>query len=148
MILKKSITVGIIILFIGSALLPMSGATEVRSIKPVKIDLFMMNTDGVFETRTLLLKPMDLAKLITFIDSLKLLKSKGVNIKDILGGTGVLGDILNLEWLDKLPGKPIISCGQGRTYLTPYHARVQIKKILTTWNYQKGFGMIYLLLSR
>jgi len=135
--LKKSIAIGIIALFIGSAMLPMSGTAEARHIRPVTIALMLMGADGFLKPRILTLTHGDLIKLIAFIDSLKLLKDRGMSIKDLFQslGTGTLSEILNLQWLEKLPGKPIISYGKGRTYITPYHGRLQMKKLVAMWNY-------------
>lgn len=139
---KKSIAIGIIALFIGSALLPMSGTAEARHVRPITIALMMMGADGFLKPKILTLTQGDLIKLIAFINSLKLLRESGLNIKDLFQGLSgsSLSEILNLQWLEKLPGKPIISCGEGRTYITPYHARIQMKKLIAMWNYPDGIG--------
>ncbi len=139
---KKSIAIGIIVLFIGSAILPMSGTAEARHVRPITIALMLMGADGFLKPRILTLTHGDLIKLIAFIDSLKLLKDGSVSIKDLLQGLSgsSLSEILNLQWLEKLPGKPIISYGKGRTFITPYHARIQMKKLIAMWNYPDGIG--------
>lgn len=145
--LKKSITLGIIALFIGLAFTPMGSAKAETKTPTIPIELAIVQNDGVLQTHTVSLTHEQLVKLVDLLETLQTMKNKREvidRITEILNCChnkgGILDDLLNLDWLDKLPGKPIISCGRGRTLFTQYHARVQIKKLITTWHYPNGLG--------
>ena len=59
-------------------------------------------------------------------------------LKDLFDGDNGLFDDIGL--LSKLPGSPILSIGEGRQLLSRYHGRVQLKKLVSVWNYPGDIG--------
>ena len=100
--------------------------------------------NGVKNTEVIQLSINELITIEKFIDELQNVKNeqefeeKITELITYLGKTGVR--YLNLNWLDKMPGNPIFSFGKGPRYITPYHGRIQVKKLVSAWNYPSGFG--------
>jgi len=137
---RKIIVIGLISLFIGGIFLPTVEAKRGEASIPITITWTGVN--NVPQTKCIFLSKSDLLKLVLLLETFRVFKGKSkisFSLLQELQKPGILGD-LNLEWLDQLPGKPILSFGKGRAYLTPYHARVQIKRFLTTWHYPSGIG--------
>ena len=141
----KSMSVGIIAIFIGLAFTPMGSAISIENKETkLPVEMSFYDNNGVKITEEIELSISEIYKIETFIDELQSvqneqeLEEKITELITYLGKTGVR--YLNLDWLDNLPGKPIFSFGKGPRYITPYHGRIQVKKLASTWNYPSGFG--------
>ena len=141
----KSITIGIIALFIGLAFTPMGSSYEINNeeIKlPVEISFF--DKDGEKITEIIQLSINQINTIENYINELQNIKDKKVfeqKIAELISyftKTGI--NNMNLDWLDNLPGKPIFSYGRGPKFITRYHGRVQVKKLASMWVYPNGFG--------
>jgi len=141
----KSMSVGIIAIFIGLAFTPMGSASiiENKEIKlPVEMSFYDSNGEKITELIELSIN--EIYNIENFINELQSIQNeqefeeKFEEFVTYLGKTGI--NYLNLDWLDNLPGKPIFSFGKGPRYLTRYHGRVQVKKVYSMWNYPSGFG--------
>ncbi len=145
MILKRSIAIGVIALFLGMAIVPMSGAERNETKTMIPIELSVMNTDGTIGTKVIELSQDVLNELVSLLDELKDVQDKNT-ILDRLSRFfrdhnhhGCDG-LVNFELLEKLPGYPIFSYGKGRSLLTRYHGRIMAKKLVSMWNYPNGLG--------
>jgi len=139
--LKKFIAIGLILLFIGGIFLPTVSAK--RDDFSIPVSITWIGENGVPQTNCIFLSKGKILRLLFLLETLQGFHGKRNNLRSLIQEiqkTGILGD-LNIEWLDKLPGKPVLSLGKGRAYFTPYHARVQIKRLLTTWHYPSGAGV-------
>ena len=141
MTMKKTLAIGIIALFIGLSFTPMSSvAIEEKEVKiPIKIS--SISADGQLGTQTISLSKGEVLSLIDLLDSLKKPGHRD-NILDRLRDLfdkdkGLLNDV---GLISKLPGKPIVSIGEGRELLSRYHGRVQLKKLVSIWNYPSNMG--------
>jgi hypothetical protein len=141
MTMKKTLAIGIIALFIGLSFTPINGAAieEKEATIPIKIN--SISADGQIGTQTISLSRAEVLSLIDLLDSLKKPGHRD-NILDRLRDLfnrdkGLFNDI---GLISKLPGKPIISIGEGRELLSRYHGRVQLKKLVSIWNYPGNMG--------
>jgi hypothetical protein len=143
---KQSIAIGIITLFIGLAITPMSSAENNKIIEDIiPVEVTICQNNGIISTETIKLTNNDITTLENLIQKLQNVKNEE-EIKEKITeflkynkGRG-WARLLDLDWLQNLQGRPIISCGKGHKILTRYHGRVQIKKLLTAWSYPDGFG--------
>jgi hypothetical protein len=141
----KSITIGIIALFIGLAFIPMGSSSIIDNEEnklPVEISFY--DNNGVKITEIIELSVNEIKTIEELINELqniedeKQLEDKVEEFIIQLSRTGI--SYMNLDWLDNLPGNPIFSFGKGPKYLTRYHGRVQVKKVASMWIYPSGFG--------
>ena len=143
MTIKKSIAIGIIALFIGLSFTPVSSASMTELETTIPIEVGLVTDNGRFGTQTLSLTKEELTSLISIMDELKTLKNRDSLLErllDLFDNKKGLERIFDTDFLDVLPGNPIFSIGQGRELLARYHGRVQIKKLVSMWNYPSGFG--------
>ena len=143
MTIKKSIAIGIIALFIGLSFTPVSSASMTEPETTIPIEVGLVTDNGRFGTQTLSLTKEELTSLISIMDELKTLKNRDSLLErllDLFDNKKGLERIFDTDFLDVLPGNPIFSIGQGRELLARYHGRVQIKKLVSMWNYPSGFG--------
>lgn len=143
---RKSIAIGIIALFIGLAITPMSSADRIEMKEadvPVKVSVYQ--NDGTLATKTVKLMESDVKALEDFLQTLQNIKSKSEMEEKITEfftchSKSGLNQLFSLEWLEKLPGRPIFSFGKGSKLFSHYHGRIQIKKLFDAWTYPNGFG--------
>ena len=142
--MKKTLAIGIIALFIGLSFTPVSSAQAQIEEKDTKIPIQIssLTADGRIATQTISLSKTDLSDLLDIMDSLK---KPGRNPGDLLDRLKNLFDRDNglfddIGLLSKLPGNPIVSIGEGRQLLSRYHGRVQLKKLVSIWNYPGDIG--------
>lgn len=144
MTIRKSIAIGIIALFIGLSFTPVSSANMTEPEETtIPIEVGMVTDNGRFGTQTLSLTTNELNSLIDLMDELKTLKNRDSLLErllDLFDNKKGLDRIFDMDLINILPGDPIFSIGQGRELLTRYHGRVQIKKLVSMWNYPSGFG--------
>ena len=145
MILKKSIAIGIIALFIGMVFTPISGATVKETETMIPVEFSVLNADGTIGTTIMELSQTMIEELISIVEDLKsgndqaLLLDRLSTLFNCRQDKG-LKDVLNLDFLDNLPGSLILSYGKGRSLLARYHGRVMVKRIANVWNYQSNLG--------
>ena len=143
---KKSIAIGIIALFIGLAITPMSSADiNEKEEQNIPVEISFIENDGKITTETIKLTKEDIKALENLIQSLQTMKDEKEIIKKINtfftnNYRYKYGNIFNLDWLENLQGRQIFSYGKGNKYIARYHARLQIKKLFSTWLYPEGFG--------
>jgi hypothetical protein len=146
MILQKSVAIGVIALFVGLSLIPLSDATINESEQMIPIEVSVMNSDGSVGTQTMELSQGALAELMSMLEefahyrnwhTFRYRLTQFFNNRPTLSG---LRAMLDLELLDKLPGHPIMSYGKGYSLLARYHARMMAKRIFTTWSYPDSVG--------
>jgi len=142
--MKKTLAIGIIALFIGLSFTPVSSAQAQIEEKDTKIPIQIssLTADGRIGTQTISLSKTDLSDLIDIMDSLK---KPGRNPGDLLDRLKNLFDRDNglfddIGLLSKLQGNTIVSIGEGRQLLSRYHGRVQLKKLVSIWNYPGDIG--------
>jgi hypothetical protein len=142
---RKGISIGIIAIFIGLAFIPMSGANIIENKEtklPVEISFY--DNNGVKITDIIQLSIDEINTIDKFINELQQIQNEEEFEEKIEEFITFIGrskiSYFNLDWLDNLPGKPIFSFGKGPKYLTKYHGRVQVKKLVSLWNYPSGFG--------
>lgn len=147
MILKKSIAIGVIALFIGMIFTPMGGARLNETDTMIPIELSVLNADGTIGTKVVELSRSLLGELVDLLEDLKNVKDKNIVMdrlsrffKDHHHDCDGFNGLVNFNLLDKLPGDPIFSYGKGRSLLTRYHGRVMAKKLVSVWNYPDGIG--------
>ena len=143
---KKSIAIGIIALFIGLSFTPMSSANRAE-LKPttIPVEVGMVTDNGRFGTQTVMVTQDELSSLIDLMDELRTLKNRDSlldRIRDFFDNYNKRGleRLFDMDLLNVLPGDPIFSIGQGRELLARYHGRIQLKKLVSIWNYPSGFG--------
>ena len=142
--MKKTLAIGIIALFIGLSFTPISSAQAQIEEKDreIPIQISSLTADGRIATQTISLSKTDLSELLDIMDSLKKPGFKPGDLldrlKDIFDRDKGLFD--NIGLLSKLPGNPIVSIGEGRQILSRYHGRVQLKKLVSMWNYPGDIG--------
>ncbi len=146
MILRKSLAIGVIALFIGLVYIPMSDANVNEKELMVPIELSVMNADGTIGTKILELSEDVIYELTDLLDELNHAQNKHGIIErlsrffnDHPSCSGLKG-LISADLLEKLPGNPIVSIGKGRSLAARYHGRVMAKKIITAWNYPDGLG--------
>ena len=141
----KSISIGIIAIFIGLAFTPMGSTSSIENKEtklPVEISFY--DNNGLKITEIIQLSINEIKTIEQFINELQNIQNeKDVEDKieefiSYISKTGIT--YLPLDWIDNLPGNPIFSFGKGPKYLTRYHGRVQVKKIFSMWMYPSGFG--------
>jgi hypothetical protein len=141
----KSISIGIIAIFIGLAFTPMGSSSIIENKEtklPVEFSFFNNNGEKITEKIQLSINEIKIIeKFINEIQSIQNEKEFEDKIEEFITYIGRVGiNNFNLDWLDNLPGKPIFSYGKGPKYLTRYHGRVQVKRLFSMWNYPSGFG--------
>jgi len=143
---KKSIAIGIIALFIGLSFTPMNSANKAE-LKPttIPVEVGMVTDNGRFGTQTIMVTQDELSSLIDLMDELRTLKNRDSlldRIRDFFDNYNKRGleRFFDMDLLNVLPGDPIFSIGQGRELLARYHGRIQLKKLVSIWNYPSGFG--------
>jgi len=142
--MKKTLAIGIIALFIGLSFTPVSSAQAQIEEKDTKIPIQIssLTADGRIATQTISLSKTDLSDLLDIMGSLKKPGFKPADLldrlKDLFDRDSGLFDDIGL--LSKLPGNPILSIGEGRQLLSRYHGRVQLKKLVSIWNYPGDIG--------
>lgn len=143
---KKGIAIGIIALFIGLAITPMSSANNIEKEETnIPIEISVCQNDGTTAKKIVKLTENDVKALENFLQTLQNVKSEDEMQEKITefftyySGNN-LGSLFSLEWLENLPGHPIFSFGAGQKYLTKYHGRVQVKKLFSAWHYPNGYG--------
>ncbi len=142
--MKKTLAIGIIALFIGLSFTPISSAQAQIEEKDreIPIQISSLTADGRIATQTISLSKTDLSELLDIMGSLKKPGFKPGDLldrlKDIFDRDKGLFD--NIGLLSKLPGNPIVSIGEGRQILSRYHGRVQLKKLVSMWNYPGDIG--------
>jgi hypothetical protein len=142
MLIKKSISIGVIALFIALAVVPMSSATVEEKETLIPIELSVVNADGSLGTKIISMTGEQVEEFIKLLDEIKDLTNRDSILERILDffRHNGLRNYFSMELLQLLPGKPIFSVGNGRSLLTRYHARFQAKKIFAGWHYPSGFG--------
>ena len=143
--MKKTLAIGIIALFIGLTVSPVNSAPVDEKETMIPIQINAMAADGTIGTHTLSLSKSEVLSLIDLMDSMKKPGKPGRNLDDIIDrikdffdrDDGLLND---MGLLSKLPGHPIVSIGEGRELLARYHGRVQLKKLVSIWNYPDNAG--------
>ncbi len=141
----KSISIGIIAIFIGLAFTPMGSASSIENKETkLPVEMSFYDNNGVKITEVIQLSINEINTIENFINELQSIQNekefeeKFEEFITYLGRSGI--NYLNLDWLDNLPGKPIFSFGKGPKFLTRYHGRVQVKKLYSFWIYPSGFG--------
>ena len=141
----KSITIGIIALFIGIAFVPVGSSDIINKEEtklPVEISFYNNNGEKISEIIQLSLN--QITTIENYINELQNIKDKkefeekAEEFMSYFKKTGITN--MNLDWLTNLPGKPIFSYGKGPKFLTRYHGRVQVKKFASMWVYPNGLG--------
>jgi hypothetical protein len=141
----KTITIGIIALFIGLAFTPVGSSSRIENEEtklPVEISFY--DDNGVKISEIIKLSINEINTIENFLNDLqniqdeKELEEKIEEFIIYCSKTGI--NYMDLNWLDNLPGNPIFSFGKGPKYLTRYHGRVQVKKVASMWMYPSGFG--------
>ncbi len=145
MTIRKSIAIGIIALFIGLSFTPLTSAQMSKPTKTIPIQVGMLTENGNLGTQTISLTRNQLDSLVDVMDDLGNLRSRDSMLEriiDLLKGNQKQGlaQLFDTDMLDILPGNPIVSFGQGRDLFARYHGRIQIKKLVSMWNYPQGFG--------
>jgi len=145
MILRKSIAIGIIALFIGMVFTPISGATVKETETMIPVEFSVLNADGTIGTTIMEISQTMIEELIDIVEDLKngndhaLILERLSTLFNCRQAKG-LKDIINLDFLDNMPGSPILSYGKGHSLLARYHGRVAMKKLANIWNYQSNLG--------
>jgi hypothetical protein len=145
MILRKSIAIGIIALFIGMVFTPISGATVKETETMIPVEFTVLNADGSIGTTVMDISQTMLEELIDIVENLKdgndedLILEKLSTLFSSRQAKGLEG-VINLDFLDNLPGSPILSYGKGRSLFSRYHGRVMVKRLANIWNYQSNLG--------
>lgn len=145
MILKKSIAIGIIALFIGMVFTPISGATVKETETMIPVEFSVLNADGTIGTTVMEISQTLIEELMSIVEDLKngndqaLLLDRLSTLFNCRQAKG-LKDVINIDFLDNLPGSPILSYGKGRSLLARYHGRVMVKRLANVWNYQSNLG--------
>ena len=138
----KSISIGIIAIFIGLAFIPMSGANIIENKEtklPVEISFYDNNGARIIEKIQLSISEINnIERIINELQNIQNEKQLEEKIEEFITFIGKTG--INLNWLDNLPGDPIFSFGKGPRFLSRYHGRIQAKKIISMWAYPSGFG--------
>ena len=145
MILRKSLAIGVIALFIGLVFTPMSGATVKETETMIPVELSVMNADGTIGTTMIEFSQKTLDDLLDLLENLKNIQDKDTileRLSDLFDDhhTRGLNSVINFELLEKIPGSIVLSYGKGRGFLTRYHGRIMAKKLISAWNYPTGLG--------
>jgi hypothetical protein len=142
----KSVAIGIIALFIGLAILPMSNANIIETEQTkIPVEIAFCQDNGVIKSEIIEINENDLSKLENFIEKFRNIKDKNILqdlIEDFLkfwSGSN-FGKMITVQQIENLPGKPIFSSGRGDKIFSRYHGRLQIKRVFSAWNYNEGFG--------
>ena len=141
----KSISIGIIAIFIGLAFTQMGSASIIENKETkLPVEMSFYDNNGAKITEIIQLSINEINKIENFINELQSIQNEKEFEEKIeefitfIGRTGI--NFLDLDWLDNLPGKPIFSFGKGPKFLTRYHGRIQAKKLISMWTYPSGFG--------
>lgn len=140
--MKKTLAIGIIALFIGLSFTPLGSAQAQIEEKDTEIPIQIgsLTADGRITTQTISLSKADLSELLDIMGSLKKPGDLLDRLKDLFNQDQGLFDKLDIGLLSNLPGNPIVSIGEGRQLLSRYHGRVQLKKLVSMWNYPGDIG--------
>jgi hypothetical protein len=144
--MKKRISLGIIAMFIGLAITPMTSANIIEKEETdIPIEISVCNNDGTITKETLKLTKNDLKILENLIQEVQNTPSEEdieEKITEVLVycNSKKIGQLSTTDWIENLPGRPIFSFGKGSKFLTRYHGRLQVKKLFSTWSYPTGFG--------
>jgi len=147
--LKKWTAIGIIALFFGLMVVPVNGVTVEKTERKIPIELSMVNADGSIGSQIISLTQQQVEELSDLIDSIRNDYNRNSildKIKDFFKRNNYprLDNLLDMAFLDLLPGTPVFSIGEGRELLTKYHGRIQAKKLVSAWHYPEwGFTMIW-----
>ncbi|MDG6219002.1 MAG: hypothetical protein QCI00_06140, partial [Candidatus Thermoplasmatota archaeon] len=118
MTIKKTLVIGIIALFIGMSLTPISSAATEEKETMIPVQIGSLFLDGTLGAQTILLSRTELASLLEFMESFKRpgqLPENLINFIRSLIGRDRSNGLLDLGILEKLPGNPIVSYGEGRS---------------------------------
>jgi hypothetical protein len=147
---KKVIAISITALFLGLMVIPVQGAIQQENQR-FPIQFSMVNDDGNAVTKLISLTRGQAIELSDIIEKFSYRQDR-IGLMDALEKffkrTGCRDGLdfmrgMKGNFFDILPGCPIFSIGEGRQYLTRYHGRVQLKKLISTWHYlDNGFTMI------
>lgn len=144
--MKKTLAIGIIALFIGLSFTPLGSAQAQIEEKDTEIPIQIgsLTADGRIATQTISLSKADLSELLDIMGSLRKPGFRPGDLldrlKDLFDRDQGLFDKLDIGLFSKLPGNPIVSIGEGRELLSRYHGRVQLKKLVSMWNYPGDIG--------
>ena len=145
-LMKKRISMGIIVLFIGLAITPISSANIIEKEKTdIPVEILTYQNDGSIITETIRLKQNDIKVIENLHQALQNVQNEAEmeeKITELLMyyNSKELGYLISTEWLENLPGRPIFSFGKSSRFITRYHGRVQLKKLFSAWAYPTGFG--------
>ncbi len=142
MTMKKALAIGIIALFIGLSFTPMNSAAIEEKETMIPVTIRSISADGKLGSRIISLSKSDVNSLVDLMDSLRSTNRRSTDlvnrIRDLFNRDDKLFD--NFGLMSKLPGNPIVSIGEGRELLSRYHGRVQLKKLVSVWNYPGDNG--------
>jgi len=145
---KKIIAIGITALFLGLVVIPVQGAIQKEDHQLFPIQLSLIKKDGSIGSKIISLTKGQTLELSDIIETYSY-RHDQVGLMNTLEkffmriGFNEGFNLMRGNLFDILPGCPIFSIGEGREYLTPYHGRVQFKKLISTWHYpDNGFTMI------
>ena len=140
--MKKTLAIGVIALFIGLSFTPISSAQIEEKDAMIPVQIRSLTADGRIGTQVLSLSKSEASSLVGLMESLRKSNQRSGDlverIRDLFDRDKGLFDDIGL--LSNLPGNPIVSIGEGRELFSRYHGRVQLKKLVSMWNYPGNNG--------
>jgi hypothetical protein len=144
---RKIITVGVIALFLGLATTPMVSALnkeksgQQEDVVPVELSYYQADGKVVIITQKLTAEDMKI--LEEFYAQLQDGRNSGLVwriIEWLLSRLDMFDKFGGSNWLDQLPGYPIVSFGTQRQLIPKYIPSINLRKFFNFWRYSTMLG--------